>query len=256
MKRILTAAFGAAATLVAAPASAVTLDNGIVLITQADAVAGGITPGDTPGFPVTLSETGSYRFASNLLVSTLVNGIEVRAPEVTIDMNGFRLAGSAQGRNGITSFFRALTVMNGSIRGFTLDGVRTVGQDLVVDNMRITDNGRNGVIADDFSLGTNVDSASITNSDVSRNVYGVTCTRYCLIQNNTISGNSQTGFTIHGLGGIVLNNTVTGNLEGMYIALPNAVGVGNTTLLNNSLGVNSTGENFIPMDPNACSPAC
>ena len=59
MKRILTAAFGAAATLVAAPASAVTLDNGIVLITQADAVAGGITPGDTPGFPVTLSETGS-----------------------------------------------------------------------------------------------------------------------------------------------------------------------------------------------------
>ena len=256
MKRILTAAFGAAATLVAAPASAVTLDNGIVLITQADAVAGGITPGDTPGFPVTLSETGSYRFASNLLVTTLVNGIEVRAPEITIDMNGFRLAGSAQGRNGITSFFRALTVMNGSIRGFTLDGVRTIGSDLVVDNMRITDNGRNGVIADSFNPGTNGDSVSVTNSDISRNLYGVTCTNYCLIQNNTISGNSQTGFTIHGLGGIVLNNTVTGNIEGMFIALPNAVGVGNTTLLNNTLGVNSTGEDFIPMDPNACSPAC
>lgn len=122
--------------------------------------------------------------------------------------------------------------------------------------MRITDNGRNGVIADDFSLGTNVDSASITNSDVSRNQYGVSCVKYCLIQNNTISGNTQTGFTILGTGGIVLNNTVTGNLEGMYIDLPNAVGVGNTTLLNNTLGVKGTGEDFIPMDPNACSPAC
>lgn len=256
MSRFLAAALGAVACMVAVPASAVTIDKGIVLITQADALAGGVTPTDTPGFPVTLSETGSYRFASNLQVTSLVNGIEVRAPEITIDMNGFRLAGSGQGRNGITSFFRALTVVNGSIRGFTLDGVRTVGSDLVVDNMRITDNGRNGVIADGFNPGTNGDSVSVTNSDVSRNQYGVICTKYCLIQNNTISGNTSTAMTIHGIGGIVLNNTVTGNLEGMYLALPNAVGVGNTTLLNNTLGVNGSGESFVPMDPNACSPAC
>lgn len=74
-RRIASAIFGASALFAAAPASAVTLDNGVVLITQADALAGNVTPSDTPGFPVTLSVSGSYRFASNLLVSTAVNGL-------------------------------------------------------------------------------------------------------------------------------------------------------------------------------------
>lgn len=243
----------AALLALAVPAGAVTIDNGIVLINQADATAGGVTPGDTAGFPITISVSGSYRLASNLAVLAAVNGIEVRAPEVTIDMAGFRIAGGGLGTNAIAGFFRALTVMNGTIRGFKNNGVRTIGNDLVVDNMRITDNGQNGVFADNSTSST--DSASITNSDISRNQYGVTCTKSCLIQNNTISGNTFTGFTIFQTGGIVLNNSVTGNAEAMYLDVF-GVGVGNTTMLNNTNGVKSTGQDYIPMNPNACSPAC
>jgi hypothetical protein len=59
MNRIATASIALAALLAAAPASAVTNENGEVLITQAAVNAGNITPGDTPGFPVTISVGGS-----------------------------------------------------------------------------------------------------------------------------------------------------------------------------------------------------
>ena len=40
--------------------------SGPILIDQNRALAGGITPGDEPGFPVTISKPGSYRFSGNL----------------------------------------------------------------------------------------------------------------------------------------------------------------------------------------------
>ena len=35
--------------------------DGVILIDQNKALAGNVTPGDTPGFPVTISLPGSYR---------------------------------------------------------------------------------------------------------------------------------------------------------------------------------------------------
>ena len=48
----LVAAFASAS---ACPAMAA---DGVVLITHAKALAGNITPGDAPGYPITLSKTG------------------------------------------------------------------------------------------------------------------------------------------------------------------------------------------------------
>src|SRR5579871_4839018 len=42
--------------------------DGVVLIDQSHALAGNITPGDAPGFPVTISQSGSYRLSGNLIV--------------------------------------------------------------------------------------------------------------------------------------------------------------------------------------------
>ena len=53
------------ALLVSVPAFAV---DGVVLIDQNHALAGNVTPGDTPGFPVTISQPGSYRLTGNLIV--------------------------------------------------------------------------------------------------------------------------------------------------------------------------------------------
>jgi hypothetical protein len=76
-----------AATLLAAlmllPAEPVSA--AVILITQTRALNDGI-PGDAPGFPVTLSFPGAYRFDTNLTVPADKNGIVVTSHNVDIDM--------------------------------------------------------------------------------------------------------------------------------------------------------------------------
>ena len=64
--------------------------DGIVLIDQAKAMAGNATPGDAPGFPVSITISGNYRMSSNLTVPNAnTSAIVITANNVTIDMNGF-----------------------------------------------------------------------------------------------------------------------------------------------------------------------
>ena len=72
--------------------------DGVVLINQAKALAGNVTPGDAPGFPVTLSRRGSYRLSGNLRVARDTNGLEVAAEDITIDLNGFTIRGPRRNR--------------------------------------------------------------------------------------------------------------------------------------------------------------
>src|SRR5262245_49658786 len=81
----------ACAVLQAAPAAAV---DGVIEINQVSALAGGITPGDGAGFPVTLTQPGSYRLTGNLEIPTLgIGAIVVTAADVSIDLNGFAILG-------------------------------------------------------------------------------------------------------------------------------------------------------------------
>jgi hypothetical protein len=76
--------------------------DGIVLIDQNRALAGNVTPGDAPGFPVTITQPGSYRLSGNLSAGA-ADGIVVAADDVTLDLNGFNLRGSgASNQSGIT----------------------------------------------------------------------------------------------------------------------------------------------------------
>jgi hypothetical protein len=45
--------------------------DGVVYIDQNHALGGGVTPGDAAGFPVTISQSGSYRLSGNLTVPDL-----------------------------------------------------------------------------------------------------------------------------------------------------------------------------------------
>ncbi len=255
MNGLKSALLAAAALVAASPALALTNDNGIVVFTQADALAGNVTPGDTPGFPVTISVGGSYRLGSNLIVTTAVNGIEVRANEVSIDMAGFTLAGSGAGRNGIASFNRSLRVANGNVRGFTLDGIRTIAQYLSVTNMLVTANGRNGVFAehqgDDYNT---VAFASIASSKVTANGRtGIYCGRHCRVESSLTSENVYHGIFFYGTGGLALGNTVTNNgINGIYFV--DLGGAGNNTVLGN--GSRQIYGAYLAMQPNACYPAC
>src|SRR5262245_12785083 len=70
--------------------------DGVVLIDQAAVLAGGITPGDGPDFPVQITVPGSYRLSSDLVLPTSggVQGVLIQSNDVTLDLNGFTIHGA------------------------------------------------------------------------------------------------------------------------------------------------------------------
>ena len=139
--------------------------DGVVEINQARALAGGITPLDAPGFPVTLSERGSYRLTSNLDYRELdgvVTAISIAASGVTIDLNGFSVIGptvctgypvescsptsdSYPSAIESRSHLNGQTVIrNGTVRGSPGRAV-LVQRGSVVEDVAVTHNARGGV---------------------------------------------------------------------------------------------------------------
>ena len=256
MNRIAGASIAIAALLAATPASAVTNENGEVLITQAAINAGNITPGDTPGFPVTINVGGSYRLASNLIVTTFVNGIEVRANEVTIDLGGFTLAGSGAGRNGITSFNRNLKLSNGTVRGFINDGIRTIARFLTVRDLVVTGNSRYGIFTDPAGGGQDqVAFAKVENSSVTDNgLYGIRCGNNCSVESTVSADNGFSGILFAGKGGVALGNSTIGNYAYGIFFNDTGGGAGSNTAVLNTLG--SIVGTFKTTQPNNCDTAC
>ena len=62
------------------------------VINQGNA-ATGIGGGDTPGFPVTITNSGSYILSTNRSPPTGVDAIDITASNVTLDLNGFTIGG-------------------------------------------------------------------------------------------------------------------------------------------------------------------
>ena len=89
-------------------AAALSLSAGLMnspqTIDHAQALRGGVTPLDAPGYPVTISRPGHYRLSGDLVVPAHADGILITAPDVTLDLNGHtvrgpvRCAHSPQGR--------------------------------------------------------------------------------------------------------------------------------------------------------------
>ena len=232
----------------AGPAEAV---DGVVLITQAKAINGNVTPGDAPGFPVSITRPGSYRLASNLSPGTDKDGVVVTVPDVTIDFNGFVLSGGPAGGTsnswtGIRGQADRLTVRNGKINSFEEDGIYYMSLNfLVVENMRMIYN-RTAISNAGGSF------ARIQNNTIALNSYhGVFCGYSCHVEGNVISGNAQTGVIL--INGSVLGNTIQDNKSyGIFSADHADVGFGNNTLVNNGTQI----FNAFPLQPNRCLPAC
>jgi hypothetical protein len=115
-------------------------------IDQSKATTKGIGGGDSAGFPVTISQPGSYKLMSNLVVPSGSHAIEVTVPGVTIDLNGFTIAGgyactggwgamtcTGSGRGIVGG--EGVTVRNGFIKGFE-HGVN-LGERAVVDDVAV-----------------------------------------------------------------------------------------------------------------------
>lgn len=193
-----------------------------ILITQTKALQGGITPGDSPGFPITLTQPGTYKFGSDITPPPGVEGIVVQEADITIDLNGFRLYGmgapclpaspgfSPKCATGIIGYsattpYHNLTIRNGTIDGFSRDGINGNGYYWIVENMRITANGAYGIVTDDEAF--RIVDSTITANGLS----GIYCLGSCHIESNLMAGNGSYGVEIiSGLGSLI-NNTIINN---------------------------------------------
>ncbi|MBY0401268.1 hypothetical protein K2X89_13300 [Myxococcota bacterium] len=117
--------------------------DGVIEINAVAAAAGGITPGDAPGYPVTISTSGSYRLTSALQnANPAVATIQITASETSLDLNGFTISGGTakvgascvpNGGDGIQGSGAGISVRNGRVRNHA-DGI-DLGEGAVVDGV-------------------------------------------------------------------------------------------------------------------------
>jgi hypothetical protein len=125
--------------------------NGVIEINQARATQGGVTSGDTPGFPVTLRQTGSYVLTGSLTPGT-ASAIEIISDHVTLDLNGFSIIGPDSGSGiGIDASGENVVVKNGTVTRMGGSGV-VVGLNSRVDGVRAIENRGDGIRAGDGSV--------------------------------------------------------------------------------------------------------
>jgi hypothetical protein len=197
------------------------LADGVIAITQEKALAGNITPGDDPGFPVQLSRAGSYRLASNLVVPAGKTGIKINAPDISIDLNGFSILGKGVARDGIAGSADGATISNGTIERFAQEAIEGFGDFWIIRDMRIVGNA---------------------------GFAGIRCGRACHVEGSIVAGNDAGGIRTDSgavIGNVISNNTGQGLASG-------GAGFGNNALI---LNAGNKAGNVLRMDPNMCRSA-
>lgn len=195
-----------AGVFVTALATAAYAADGVIEINQARALAGGVTPDDTPGFPVTISLPGSYRLTGNLLPGAGFNAINVAANNVTIDLNGFSIVSPNIGI--MASGYSNITVANGSVLAAKTIGI-FLGEVGRVERVRVTADAsvggwgiiaQSGVVVSGCSVsgattGIEIHSGVVTGNIITHNGRGVVATK-ALITGNVIEENSSWGLDL------------------------------------------------------------
>ena len=179
--------------------------DGVIEINQAAIDANG-------GFPYVISEPGSYILTGNLTVpDENTTAIEVRADDVTVDLNGFAIIGPVQctAEDGSVSCAPEGTgvgvlaqddssptvVRNGSVRGMGAAGVRIVSGR--VEGVRALENGETGI-----SLGSGIVRGCLAESNGG---FGINVTTSGTVE-HSIALFNRTLFGIILVGGIVRGN--------------------------------------------------
>jgi hypothetical protein len=124
------------------PFSSTHASDGLLEINQACAVNTGCFTGDSPGFPVTITQPGSYRLTGNLDLSAEnanTHGIHATAPATTVDLGGFRITGPASCSGNCS----AITCSGGGLGVGVLLDVGAIGS--VVRNGTVHNMGSTGI---------------------------------------------------------------------------------------------------------------
>jgi hypothetical protein len=197
--------------------------DGTVLIDQTRALAGSVTPGDSPGFPVTISRPGSYRLSSNLNVPAEAAGIVIFASGVTIDLNGFQMIGSGAG-TGISALQarQGIVIRNGSVTNFQKGiDVKGMGSDV----RDITAFGNTAV---GLEIGP---GATVSGNRAFSNGAGIRVESSSIVNNNAVLFNANFGLRVAD-GSVVRGNSAVQNSIGLEVRCPSTL-IGNTLHNNN-----------------------
>ena len=143
--------------------------DGVVLISQELALAGGVAPGDAPGFPVTLP-SGNYRLISDLTLNASLGDenthvIEIVGDDTSLDLAGFTVSSYANcegapnpgctsvggGAGIVASASTNVHVKNGTVHSTFNTGV-FLGDHGRVEKVSVHSTGGHGISVDDFGL--------------------------------------------------------------------------------------------------------
>jgi hypothetical protein len=257
--------------------------DGVTIIDQRSAQAGNVTPGDAPGFPVTISRPGSYKLMSNLNVSHEdVTAILVTAPNVTINMNGFSIIGPTQCVDGgfalptcptlgvgigvqagddVTAGPRNVKVLNGTIHGMSKHGILLTGDGSYVEKVSAELNTGTGLVV----AGTVIDSSATSN--------GQSGVLALIVRETTAVTNVLDGIILDGRGGVgigdfanfnggrgfvpqngsLIDSTATRN-TGFGVAAICPSSIVNNTIVSNTGGSISTNDGTCVLANNATRP--
>ncbi|HEX5044749.1 MAG TPA: hypothetical protein VFV75_17755 [Candidatus Polarisedimenticolaceae bacterium] len=210
--------------LFAPPALAV---DGVLEINQAKVLAGGVNPDDLPGFPVTIDQPGSYRLTGNLTVPGGLEGLRILADDITVDLNGFTIAGGGGAiADGIGIYgTRNIEIRNGTVRGFS----------------------RAGVFASAFATGARVLGVRALSNFQGLELQGVGS----LVDGCTAVGNS-TGIRVLD-GGLITNSVARGNTSFGLLVEANSGYGGNVVTGNNGGDANAQiAGTGVQIAPNVC----
>lgn len=257
--------------------------EGALEINQACATTDGCFAGDTGGFPVTITATGSYLVTGNLeIAAETTDAIEVDASDVTLDLNGFAISGpvtctgvpvsectpneSTSGGEGVSVLSGSdnVTIRNGTIRGMGSDGIQCLGQ-CIVSSIRAESNTTDGIRVSDEAILQNNMARSNGND-------GIRANRSALFNNNVAVMNGNRGIFAdfnslvknsnsrrngsHGIradNSIVKDNVAWNNL-GAGLKVAGETGYAGNHIAGNSGGTidQSTGTAF-ELNPNLCN---
>jgi hypothetical protein len=220
------------------------LGAGVIHIDQRHAMTGNVTPGDQPGFPITISQPGSYRLSGNLTVPDLdTTAIQITSDGVTLDLNGFSIIGpgvcttdptkcpspgkgvgvQSGGDEGARP--RGVRITNGTVRGMGLIGIWLTGDGSVVEKVTADSNAGGGLSV----AGSVIGSAAIQNGSLG--IIGNT------VRDSSAVQNFGDGILLQP-GGVATGNVSSTN-GGYGIALPYGTATGNTLFLNKSFGISA-----------------
>jgi hypothetical protein len=136
----------AALLLAGAPVGALAVD-GVVEINQARALAGGVTPGDGPGFPVSITQPGSYRLTGGLSGAEGQPVIWIAADDVTLDLGGFEIVGNGVDPGIFANASDDVTVRGGTVRDVGWAAIALAVRGLV-ENVTVRNAAGDGITCD------------------------------------------------------------------------------------------------------------